>query len=194
MDASGAHANQVWKAAAVLVALLASGFALGVAADRLLWAGRADIRQDMPNRRPGGGPPGGPGRMGPPPPERVVEHLSRELDLTEEQRAALATILQEEFDAVDALMAQTRPQLDAHHQRARARTLELLTPQQRVRMEDLRLPLGPPPGGHPPPHRGPPGGPPPRDGPPPHDGPPGHGPPGPRGTDPPGSQPMPPPR
>ena len=62
-----------------------------------------------------------------PQPERMVEHMSRQLDLTEDQQARMKTIFEEQGEKMRALHEETRQRIDG-----------VLTKEQRVKAEELR--------------------------------------------------------
>ena len=62
-----------------------------------------------------------------PQPERMVEHMSRQLDLTDDQRARLETIFEEQGEKMRDLRDETRQRIDG-----------VLTEEQRAKAEQLR--------------------------------------------------------
>jgi len=87
------------------------------------------------------------------------EHIARELQLTDEQRGRMAAILREGHDEAERIRAELSPRVREHMRSVHERLLEILTPEQRRRFEELHelhprradaFFLGPPP--HPPRH------------------------------------------
>jgi Spy/CpxP family protein refolding chaperone len=103
--------------------LMAVGAAAGVAADRHF------VR---PMGGPGGGPP-----WGPPGHERILELYRKELNLSPEQARAAAEVVATRWRAVKEIFASVDPQADAIRREADDEIRALLTPQQRVRFEEL---------------------------------------------------------
>lgn len=139
-------------AALVLIATLALGVLLGVALDRRVLRTR------------GGGPPFG--RFGgPPTPEqaaagraRMVDRMTKDLELTAAQRSAVDSIFRVQGAALDSIRQRTQPTVDSLRSATRQAIGAILTPAQRVkadslraRMESRRRGRGPRGGGGPPP-------------------------------------------
>jgi len=82
-------------------------------------------------RGPRGGPDRGHGRRG------FGERLFRELDLSEEQRAAIDTIVAESREEGERLRREFGPVLREHMRRTRDRIREVLTAEQRERFDAL---------------------------------------------------------
>lgn len=89
------------------------------------------------------------------------DRLARELRLSDEQREQMAAILREGHEEGERIRAELAPRVHEHMQRVHERLLEILTPEQRRRFEELHegnprradaFFLGPPP---PPHHHGP---------------------------------------
>lgn len=149
-------------AAVLLGVAMAVGLLAGVALDRLVLLPRGAIAAEAtsPQATDRSGP-GEPERRGPPrPDDRYLEFLSRELNLSAEQRAQVEQILQDQQDRVLEITRQTRPQMRAVAQETRAAIDEVLTPEQRdqaaelrARRERMREAAGE--GGRGAPHRGP---------------------------------------
>ena len=101
---------------ALALLLLALGAAAGVAADRLLLAGR-----DRPR--------------GPPSPEVVLERMQRELALTEGQAREVRGVLDERWRTLGALFERIDPEAEAIRKAADDRIRAILEPAQRERFE-----------------------------------------------------------
>lgn len=140
-----------------VVLVFVAGTAAGVAVDRL-WL----LDDHGPRHGDHHGPRGGErGRMRPPQ-ERFLEELTNELDLDATQKAKITAVLDGAQTRARTIMEASRPALDEAMQKTRSEVLEVLTPEQRARFEELEKqrpprPFGP--GG--PPGFGPPGLPPP---------------------------------
>jgi Spy/CpxP family protein refolding chaperone len=95
-------------------------------------------------------------RDGPPPhvTKFIVNRLDRQLDLTDEQRTKIEAILDRRHERIRAIMEQTHPRVRAEVEQTNAEIEAILTPEQRVKFEKLKMRLmmrrhvGPPP--HPP--------------------------------------------
>lgn len=136
--------NKVAAIAAVL-AILVLGILVGVLGTHLFYAQKF--------RRPGLMPMMA-GQM-------FAERLDHELSLSDEQRIAIAEILEQTRLEADAMRSEVRPRIAALLQQASERISEVLTPEQRRRFAQLReehrgraehFLLGPP-GPHGPPGR-----------------------------------------
>jgi Spy/CpxP family protein refolding chaperone len=91
-----------------------------------LWQGHAPWRHDA-------FPPRGPlGHEG-----RFVEHLERQLGLTDEQRDEIEVILAESRIEADALRNKVLPEVRAHMERTHERLMNVLAPEQREEFEKL---------------------------------------------------------
>lgn len=105
------------KAAVLVVVVFILGLALGsltlhVAADRL-----------------------GAGKGGRKDPARVVEELTRELNLTADQQKGLAAILEETKAKYHAIYEQYRPQIEQARQQGRQNIRAILSPEQLPKFE-----------------------------------------------------------
>jgi Spy/CpxP family protein refolding chaperone len=103
------------------VGLLASVFVAGGLAG---WGGREAAARDS----------FGPGRRGP---DALVAFLSKELDLSAAQRDSVRAIIARHRPETDALWAQVRPRFDSIKARMRGEIDAQLTPEQRVRHQQL---------------------------------------------------------
>ena len=82
------------------------------------------------------------------------EFLSRELNLTPEQRVKIDTLVSEQVREIHAIWESSRPRVDSVVARTRSEMEKILTPDQRKKFEELRMrrerrgffPPGPPPG------------------------------------------------
>ena len=118
-----ARATRVWFALFVLVVFCA-GAALGLAVGRRMDGGRL-----------GAGPPYGPGGRGGPPPEILLERLTRQLELAEPQREQLRAVLRASRDRVETLQRETRAGFEAEQRQLHAEIRKVLTPDQQERFE-----------------------------------------------------------
>ncbi|HSC28391.1 MAG TPA: hypothetical protein VLD67_14015 [Vicinamibacterales bacterium] len=120
---------RVWFALFVL-AVFCIGLASGVLIGRRLLPdgpGRGFVR--------GSGPPGGRGPGGGPPPDALLQRLTRDLDLDSDQHAKLEAVLEASRDRVRGLQKDVRGRFDAEQQRLRSEIRELLTPDQQQRFD-----------------------------------------------------------
>ena len=87
--------------------------------------------------------------------DRIVDHLSRELSLSPQQKQQVSTIVTAHAKKMDAVWSNVRPQIRTEIDAANKEISAVLTPDQREKFAKLRMRLGP--------RRGPggPGGPPP---------------------------------
>lgn len=123
-------------AAALLIAgSLVAGIVLGVAGDR------AWMHWHHTPRAP---------RL-----ERLVEHLDNQLHFTPEQKSAVSQIIARHRARIEAITANTRPQIRQEIEATNAEIEKVLTPEQRQKFQDLSQrmrqhrrgmrPAGPPP-------------------------------------------------
>ena len=107
-----------WYALAFLIGAFVAGTAVGVAGDRT-----------FEHRYPREGP------------RRPMDRMSRELNLTDAQRAAFDSILDDRHRQFDSLFKPIRPQMDSIRARSRAQMRALLkTSEQRERFEAIIQP------------------------------------------------------
>lgn len=106
------------------VGLLAAVFLAGGLAG---WGGREAAGHEGEGRRGGG-------RRGP---ERMIAHLTHELDLSDAQRDSVRAIFARHKPETDSLWARVRPRFDSIKARMRAEIDAQLTPEQRVRYQRL---------------------------------------------------------
>lgn len=85
-------------------------------------------------------------------PGRTLERLSRELELTPEQRGEIGRILREEREELESLRRELRPRVEGRLERTRERIRSVLDPDQVDRFDEMR-PLRPPRGRRPGPGR-----------------------------------------
>jgi Spy/CpxP family protein refolding chaperone len=116
-----------WKATILVVAVFLLGVVLGGAA---LYMARS-VWGDGPSRGPHFGPPG------PERDARVVEQMTRDLDLTPEQQAQLAASLEETRKQMNAVYDSIRPQIQQLREQGRDRIRAFLTPEQREKFEAM---------------------------------------------------------
>src|SRR6266516_1975285 len=105
------------------VGLLAAVFVAGGLAG---WGGREAVERNERGM--------GPGRHGP---DAIVAYLGRELDLSAAQRDSIRAIFTRHRPETDALWAQVRPRFDSIKTRMRAEIDMQLTPDQRVKHQQL---------------------------------------------------------
>lgn len=140
MTADDRGARLQLATAAVILGTFVLGLASGVGLARLL-----------------GPPHPPPAPFGPPPADPLDA-----LDLSPEQRAQADTIRQRHRPAIEAVLREGFPRMRALHEQMRSELREILTPEQRRRMDELDARRPPPrPGGFSPPGPGPFPGPPP---------------------------------
>lgn len=121
------------------------GLSAGVLVDRTLLDDRPGVRSRGGEGRSGGGggggDRGGPGPIGlygplGPPPERFVADLARDLELSDEQRASILAILEEQRPRVQELQEQARAQFTAAQQALFDAIAAELTPEQATRFQE----------------------------------------------------------
>jgi len=116
--------SKVIAAIVVVVAFLA-GIVIGVAGDRV-WRFRH------------------PGRHAPHMMATLILHrLDHELDLTPQQHEAVKQILDVREQRVNALMSNVRPQIRQQIDATNAEIEKVLTPEQRVKFQQMRMHRGP---------------------------------------------------
>ena len=127
-------------------------FCLGLASGLMI--GRRMIGPPMPGFGPGFGPMS---RRSGPPPERLVEHLTSELQLNTEQRAQIDAILKSRRQKLEDLQHDVHQRFEREQQELRDEIRKVLTPDQQQHFDKLMQdePLGPGRRGRPP---RPPGG------------------------------------
>jgi hypothetical protein len=72
-----------------------------------------------------------------PSPERIIQHLKRELKLSDTQVQQVREIFADTSKKMDALQEQVEPQFQAVHQEARSRVRQILNPQQAQQFDEL---------------------------------------------------------
>jgi Spy/CpxP family protein refolding chaperone len=112
-------------AAIVVVVAFLAGIVIGVAGDRM-W------RFHHPRGR-------APHMMA----ALILHRLDRELNLTPQQHQAVKQILDIREQRVNALMANVRPQIRQQIDATNAEIEKLLTPEQRIKFEQMRMHRGP---------------------------------------------------
>lgn len=110
-------------------------FGVGLAAGLLI--GRRMIPEGVSGRGVFRSPmgPAGIGRAGGPPPGVLLERLTRELDLSPDQRTAVEGVLRASRTRVEQLQRDVRERFDAEQRSLRAEIREELTPEQQERFD-----------------------------------------------------------
>lgn len=124
-------ARKLWFALFVLV-VFCLGAAAGVVADRYT----ALRRPSFGPGRMGGGM--GFMRPGPPRPSEIADRMSRELDLTPEQRQQLEAVFERNGDRLQHFRRQTGAQFDVLRKQLDSEISAILTPEQRAKFEEQR--------------------------------------------------------
>ena len=109
-------------AAAALVVTFIAGFLVGAVADRFLHRGR---------------------RVPPAAPHVMINRLDRHLDLSDQQRSEIQTILERRHEKIEKVWAGIQPTVRSEIDQANAEIERLLTPEQRQKFQRLRMRLGP---------------------------------------------------
>ncbi len=101
---------------------------------------RADA-PPAPRAMRGGGPPGSPGARARDEQhrERFVQQLTRELDLNPQQVARIDAITRTREQRMNALWAEVQPRVHAVVEETRREIDQVLTPEQRTKLQALRL-------------------------------------------------------
>jgi Spy/CpxP family protein refolding chaperone len=124
-------ARKLWFALFVLV-VFCLGAAAGVVADRY----RASGRRPIGFGRFGMGV--GMMRGGPPRPAEIADRMSRELDLTAEQRKQLEAVLERNGDRLEQFRRETAGRFETLRTQLDAEISGILTPEQRRKFEEQR--------------------------------------------------------
>lgn len=111
------------KTAAIAVVVVLITFVSGIAAGFLL----AHLRREHPPRMM---------------PRMIVNHLSRRLDLTAEQRKKVEEIVMRHHERIVKLQDSVRPQVRLEVEAANREIDAVLTPEQRQKFAKLRMQLG----------------------------------------------------
>ena len=74
---------------------------------------------------------------------RIVERLDRELDFTPQQKQQITIIVTNHGRRMDAIWSNIRPQMRQEIDAANSEISAVLTPDQRVKFDKLRMRLGP---------------------------------------------------
>ena len=141
MAATPRGSNAKMIATVVVIVAFIAGLLVGAVADRI-WLFRH------------GGPRGGHTDFMA---ARIVDRLSKDLSLTDQQKQQVTTIVTNHGRRISTIMSTVRPQVRQEIDAANKEISALLTPQQRDKFEKLRMRLGPRrgmgggPGGPPPP-------------------------------------------
>jgi len=121
----------------VVIIAFVAGLFVGIAGDRLYFHHMFPGRRDF-----------GPGR--------IVERLNRELHLTSAQKTQVQQIVDSHRAQIESLMTGVRPQIRKELDATNAEIEKVLTPDQRVQFEKMRMRMngrrGGMPPGPPPPH------------------------------------------
>ena len=119
-------------AAAVLLAVAVAGVAAGVVFDRAVLLPRGGPRR--------GGPSSFMRDRGPSPEmrHRFSERMAKELDLTPAQQVKIDTIMTRQFEGMSRASAVVRPTIDSLTRAAQASMDSVLTPEQRVKVAEMR--------------------------------------------------------
>ena len=129
---------RVWFSLFVLV-VFCVGLAGGVVIGRVV--GRRAYFDRSFDRGGAGGPmdfgPGGPGgpRRGGPPSRMLVDRLSRDLDLTADQRTKVEEVLTARRSTMEALQRDVRSRFEAEQRSLRDEIRKVLTPEQQVKFD-----------------------------------------------------------
>ena len=75
-------------------------------------------------------------------PQMMVRHLSRALDLTPEQRAKVEEIVKRRHQRIWSVTESVRPRVHQELEEANREIEAILTPEQRVKFEKLKMHLG----------------------------------------------------
>jgi Spy/CpxP family protein refolding chaperone len=117
------NASLRWKAAALLLVCFLGGMVVGVALDRITL-----VRQHRML------PKGGLQFAS----KRIAARLDRELELTDQQRAAIDRILSGRGERVEQVWKSVRPAVRAEMERTDAEIEAVLNPEQRERFREIR--------------------------------------------------------
>ena len=124
---------RIWFALFVL-AVFCVGLASGVLLERHA-IGLPPRPPDRPfGELPGAqGPPGA--RRGGPPPGILIERLSRDLQLTEDQRTRIGVVLKTSREHLDGLQQETHDRLETEQRELRDKIRQELTPEQQPKFD-----------------------------------------------------------
>ena len=84
---------------------------------------------------------GGPGRAQPFAAHMMINRLDRQLDLTDTQRTQIQAILQRRHQRMMRLWTEVRPRLGQEIEQTNADIARVLTPEQRVKFEKVKITL-----------------------------------------------------
>jgi Spy/CpxP family protein refolding chaperone len=115
----------------VLAAVFAGGLMAGVLVERTVLAAPAVAEVSVERGAPAGETSSREGTR------HDRETMARELELTPEQRARIDAILDEQQAELREIMSETRPRTRAVLRETRSRVEEVLTPEQRVRWDEM---------------------------------------------------------
>jgi Spy/CpxP family protein refolding chaperone len=117
-------ARKLWFGVFVIV-VFALGAAAGVVADRYGVFGRRPFRPGMM-------------RGGPPNPSQIADRMSRELGLSDAQRAQLEEIFRRNGDRLEQFRHETGSRFETLRKQLDAEIIAILTPEQRAKFEEQR--------------------------------------------------------
>jgi len=127
--------SRIWFALFVLV-VFCVGLATGVLLGRRMvgppGAGMGELA-GVPGQTGPLGPPAG--RRGGPPPGILLERLSRDLSLTEDQRTRISVVLKASRERLDQFQGETHDRLEAEQRDLREKIRQELTPEQQPRFD-----------------------------------------------------------
>ena len=125
--------NARTSAALLVVVAFVAGLLIGVAGDHLFFIHRHEMRRGQFGAR------------------QIVDRLDRELHLTSQQKTQMQGILDRHRARIDTIMGTVRPQMRQEIDAGNAEIDKLLTPEQRVQFQHLKMLLPPRHPGPPPP-------------------------------------------
>jgi Spy/CpxP family protein refolding chaperone len=123
---------RIWFSLFVL-AVFCVGLAGGVLIGRWTSIDRAALRALRPPREFGPGPMGG--RPGVPPPGMLLERLTRDLELTPDQRTQIEGVLAARRSRLDALQQDVHARFEAEQRSLRDEIRKVLTPEQQEKFD-----------------------------------------------------------
>lgn len=121
--------TRIWFSLFVL-AVFSAGIAAGVILDRQFGPAR---RFGPPGRS--GPPPEGRGGRGGPSPDRLIERLDRELDLSDEQVASIRAVFEKRREPLERLQREMRDRMDQEQRELRAEIKQALNAEQQAKFD-----------------------------------------------------------